>query len=236
MTYFDAYCSTLLSVDKINFNVFCKIENQLDPNEKDSSKQISENDGLFFSNLTLNDAVKDFMNLIKNTDHVGNITRKKRDITIQTCFDLILVVDDLFNILSSDSKDYNISQLSVLSNLLDHGSSKIACQCYPKEKDFISYQLGIINQELWKFQSFVMANFYESQTTDNPKKQNLNSSNNVIVKTPKPDIEMSTKDSNSVETETGTSQYKFPITGGPGKLFQILICLKILIFSYRSVT
>ena len=113
---------------------------------------------LMSSNLTLNDAVKGLMTLIFDNNNVNSTqpSRKKRS-TINTCFDLIKKTDMLFDILKngSDTDSYDVTAVNDTLEDIDDGLDTLGCGCYEREKEFIKYQLNIVRQEMWRFETFV---------------------------------------------------------------------------------
>ena len=110
---------------------------------------------LLRSNLTLDDAVKAFMDLLTNTD--DDQMRKKRQTF--NCFDLIEKVNLLQNVLNrTEIIDYELELeddiVEILSDIYTVADN-VGCGCDEREKKFVSYQLDLLEFHLQAISDFI---------------------------------------------------------------------------------
>ena len=120
-----------------------------------SSSDQTNTFSLLRSNLTLDDAVKAFMDLLTNTD--DDQMRKKRQTF--NCFDLIEKVNLLQNVLNrTEIIDYELELeddiVEILSDIYTVADN-VGCGCDEREKKFVSYQLDLLEFHLQAISDFI---------------------------------------------------------------------------------
>ena len=117
-----------------------------------SSSDQTNTFSLLRSNLTLDDAVKAFMDLLTNTD--DDQMRKKRETF--DCFDLIEKENLLISILNrTEIVEYELEAIIEILSDIDTVVDNVGCGCHEREKKFVSYQLDLLEFHLQAISDFI---------------------------------------------------------------------------------
>ena len=101
--------------------------------------------------------------------------RKKRQAftDIETCFGMIRTVDRLANILQNgtEEKQYNVTEARNMLDEINEAADNINCD--DKEKEFLSYQVQLLELELQMLDDFILSGTFNDETKVNSTEQTL---------------------------------------------------------------